>query len=403
MDYVGEERASAQQQMTYRKKIGVREIARLAHVSPGTVDRALHGRRGITEDTRARILAIAQSVGYSPDLAARALSIGRAPVQIGICIPREIHQYFDHLLQGMLLEAGRFERLGVQVIHHPTERFRADEVLKVKELLSAQPDALIIAPGSPEALAPVIDEAESKGIRVICVDTDAPSSKRSTLVAVDAGLCGRLAAELMAGLPDRNAEVVVITGMMDVENHARSAGSFAASYAEFQPGSPAVETIEAFDDEDESFRKCYALLNEHPAIAGIYVNTANSLPVCRAISVCGRSGSVRLIASDMFQDLIPYFDKGTVFASIHGRPFAVGETAMRLVVDHLLNGAPLPPTYRLMPHIVLRSNCRHFREARQRKVEFPSLERSIVANSDNGLRRALSNAVYRRLSDQDEY
>jgi len=41
------------------RKIGVRQIAKLADVSPGTVDRALHGRKGVTENTRKRILAIA--------------------------------------------------------------------------------------------------------------------------------------------------------------------------------------------------------------------------------------------------------------------------------------------------------------------------------------------------------
>ena len=71
-------------------KIGVRQIAKLADVSPGTVDRALNGRKGITESTRKRILAIAESAGYKPDLAARALSTGRVPITIGVCIPHEI-------------------------------------------------------------------------------------------------------------------------------------------------------------------------------------------------------------------------------------------------------------------------------------------------------------------------
>ncbi len=360
------------------RKTGIREIARLANVSPGTVDRALHGRRGITPETRARIVAIAESIGYSPDLAARALSIGRAPVQIGICVPREIHYYFDHLLQGMLVEARRFERLGVQVINNPTERFGVDDTRKVRELLDARPQALILAPGSPEALTPLIDEAEKDGIRVICVDTDAPSSKRSTLVAVDAGLAGRLAAELMSSLVERDASVVVITGMLDLENHARTARSFVASYAEYQPGSSPVEIVEAFEDEDESFRKCYALLNRRPTIAGMYVNTANSLPVCRAISVCGLSGKVRLITSDVFRDLVPFFDKGTVSAAVHGRPFALGETAMSLIVDHLLNGKPLPTAYHLMPQVVLRSNCRYFRETRRPDEEPLDLDSTIV-------------------------
>jgi len=208
------------------KKIGIREIAKLAGVSPGTVDRAMHGRKGITEDTRHRILALAESVGYTPDLAARALSVGRVPVRIGVSVPREIHHYFDQLVAGLSAEARRFEKLGVEVLYSPTERLGVGHVEKATELLGRNTDLLILTPGDLTALTPVIDEAESRGVRVICVDTDAPSSKRSTVVSVNAGVCGRLAAELMSGFLPPGADVVVVTGMLDVEDHARKTEGF---------------------------------------------------------------------------------------------------------------------------------------------------------------------------------
>ncbi|HEX7424054.1 MAG TPA: helix-turn-helix domain-containing protein, partial [Terriglobales bacterium] len=48
---------------------GIHLIAELAHVSIGTVDRALHGRDGIRESTRQRILQIARQISYTPNLA----------------------------------------------------------------------------------------------------------------------------------------------------------------------------------------------------------------------------------------------------------------------------------------------------------------------------------------------
>jgi len=355
--------------MTSTTKVGIREIARLANVSPGTVDRALHGRRGITEETRLRIVAIVESIGYSPDLAARALSVGRGAVEIGICIPREIHHYFDHLRDGLLAEARRYERLGVHVRYQPTERFGENDVQKAVEVIAQRPDVLIIAPGSPVPLTPVLDDAEAQGIRVVCVDTDAPASKRSALVSVDAGVCGRMAADLMAAFLPPGAAVVVITGMLSLENHAMSASNFAQLYAQHNPGSPPVDIIEAHEDEDESFRKCFALLSARENIAGIYVNTVNCLPVCRAISACGLSGKIRLITSDMFEGMLPYFDKGVISASIHGRPYTLGETAMRLAVDHVLNGRPFPSGPGLLPHVVTQSNCRLFHEIRRGTTE----------------------------------
>lgn len=338
-------------------KPGVREIARIANVSPGTVDRALHGRKGITEETRQRILAIAASLGYSPDLAARALSTRRAPVQLGVSIPREIRYYFDQLLAGIMSEASRFDRLGVKVLYSPTERLGADDVQVVSELLSRRIDALILTPGDPRALAPVIDEAENRGVRVICIDTDAPSSKRSSAVCVNPEVCGRLAAELLTSYLPPGSIAAVVTGMLEVEDHARKTAGFRAMYS--GNGGGAVQVIEAHEDEDEAFQKCFALLSRNP-IDGIYVNTVNCLPVCRAIGAAGLAGKVKLITTDLFREMAAFFDKGVIAASIHGRPFAQGEIAVRLVLDHLLNGRPLPRQRLLMPHVVMRSNLRYF-------------------------------------------
>ena len=86
---------------------GIHQIAELANVSIGTVDRALHGRNGIRESTRHRILQIAAQIGYTPNLAARALSVSRTGVRIGVCIPREIRFFYDQLWSGVLDEARR--------------------------------------------------------------------------------------------------------------------------------------------------------------------------------------------------------------------------------------------------------------------------------------------------------
>ena len=339
------------------KKIGIREIAKLAGVSPGTVDRALHGRKGITEDTRQRILALAENVGYTPDLAARALSVGRVPVQIGVSVPREIHHYFDLLVAGLSAEARRFEKLGVEVFYAPTERLGEGHVEKATELLGRNVDLLILTPGDLIHLTPIIDEAESKGVRVICVDTDAPSSKRSTVVCVDADVCGRLAAELMSGYLPQGSDVVVITGMLDVEDHARKTEGFRRLYSQASAGGRTLEVIETHEDEEEGFQKCFALLSSNPSVAGLYVNTSNCLPVCRAICAAGLAQKIRLITTDLFEAMIPFFERGVISASIDGRPFAQGEIAMRLGLDHLINRNPLPQAHYVYPQIVLRSNA----------------------------------------------
>ncbi|OZB87576.1 MAG: hypothetical protein B7X41_12615, partial [Microbacterium sp. 14-71-5] len=52
--------------MSQAKRITIADIARLAGVSPGAVSFALNGRPGVSEQTRQRILDIAEENQWQP-------------------------------------------------------------------------------------------------------------------------------------------------------------------------------------------------------------------------------------------------------------------------------------------------------------------------------------------------
>ena len=60
------------------RRATIKDIAERAGVSKGAVSYALNGRPGVSDETRARILAIADELGWYPNRAARALSASRA-------------------------------------------------------------------------------------------------------------------------------------------------------------------------------------------------------------------------------------------------------------------------------------------------------------------------------------
>src|SRR5262245_56942403 len=59
-------------------RVTIKDIAERAGVSKGAVSYALNGRPGVSDDTRDRVLAIADELGWYPNRAARALSAARA-------------------------------------------------------------------------------------------------------------------------------------------------------------------------------------------------------------------------------------------------------------------------------------------------------------------------------------
>jgi DNA-binding LacI/PurR family transcriptional regulator len=74
--------------MTRADRPTIRDVARAAGVSKGTVSFALNGRPGVAEDTRQRILDAARELGWTPSAPARALSASRA-FAVGLVLARE--------------------------------------------------------------------------------------------------------------------------------------------------------------------------------------------------------------------------------------------------------------------------------------------------------------------------
>src|SRR5271155_5534041 len=343
---------------------GIHLIAELADVSIGTVDRALHGRPGINEATRQRILRIAEQISYTPNLAARTLSVSKASARIGVCIPREIHFFYDQLWSGVLDEARSVAPLGIQFVNRPVHALGEADTEAFKELAESGVNGIILTAGTPQGLKPLIDDAEEKGIRVVCVSTDAPESRRSSVVCVEPRLNGCLAGELMGKCVPPGSKVAVVAGMLSTEDHRKKTDGFSEGFLRHCPEGKIISVVEGHEDENESFQKTSELLRRFPALDGLYVNTVNCLPVCRALRARGFEGKVKLITTDLFAEMAPYFQKGIITASIYQHPYRQGQIAVRLLADNLTNKVHLPPAAHLSPGVVMSTNLHLFREMR---------------------------------------
>lgn len=103
------------------KRPTIADIARRAGVSKGAVSFALNHQPGVSEQTRQRVLAIADELGWTPNGAARALS-GAPSRTIGMALRRParilgVEPFFMELISGVEAElAGREYALSLQVV-----------------------------------------------------------------------------------------------------------------------------------------------------------------------------------------------------------------------------------------------------------------------------------------------
>src|SRR6478735_2716248 len=108
------------------RRVTIADIAQHAGVSKGAVSYALNGQPGVSADTRARILAIANELGWYPNRAARALSASRADA-CGLVIARParmlaLEPFFMEFVSGVEAElSARSVALTIQLAHDPAE------------------------------------------------------------------------------------------------------------------------------------------------------------------------------------------------------------------------------------------------------------------------------------------
>ncbi|MEU2201553.1 LacI family DNA-binding transcriptional regulator [Isoptericola sp. NPDC019482] len=137
-----------------------RDVARLAGVSQATVSYALTGRGTISAATRARVLEVAESVGYRPNLAARSMRTrrsGRLAVVTGATL--------DHQLR-LLTGAGEVaEAAGYAMETHTVDGTVEQRTARVRDLAASRQyeGVLTLVPVLPEVLsdpsAPADDDA----------------------------------------------------------------------------------------------------------------------------------------------------------------------------------------------------------------------------------------------------
>jgi len=349
-----------------KQPAGIKEIAKALGVSIGTVDRALHHRAGINPLTQARVLKMAQTLGYRPNVAARFLKLKRK-LNISIHLPREIAFFFDAVRQGIEEAAAPFSST-VELTFRTMRRLGEGEVDIFREALESKPSGIIVAPGHPLDLKPWIRKAARQNVPVVCVATDAPKTDRLTAVSADPYTSGSMAAETLLRSARNPGSVLIVTGDLSTVDHAeklRGFQDFLATGTLLSMG----PIVQAHDDPDEAYRSVCECLSTVRDLQSVYVSTANSLRVLRALKEARRLHELSVIVTDLFPELIPYLREGSILGTVYQRPQTQGRMAFRALYEFLVDGKCPPPRLRLAPHLVSRSNIALYLEILSSSIE----------------------------------
>ena len=167
--------------------INIREVAKLAGVSPATVSRVINGTAKVSAEKRARVLEAISATDFVPNEVARSLYRKSAKL-IGLIIPSVTNPYFTQV-------ASIIERIASDHGYRVFLCVAGDDVEKeqaaIQTLVSMNADGIIIA-STNEASAPYLDMCQ---IPVVAIDSMFATSKVEAYVCCDYYQGGRMAME----------------------------------------------------------------------------------------------------------------------------------------------------------------------------------------------------------------
>ncbi|WP_319475944.1 substrate-binding domain-containing protein [Marispirochaeta aestuarii] len=337
--------------------VTIKDIARLAGVSIGTVDRVLHNRGRVAEATKSRILGIIRDTGFKPNLFASNLAQSRN-YRIGVLTPGPDQDsgFWQLPHRGMQTAAEELSAFSLELLFHCFDRFSPDSFrTAAEELLTDTPDGILLAPILPEP-AEEFARKLPEDLPLCCFDSDLPEMHKLTYIGQDPRMSGRLAAKLMRMLVPPEMETVIIQAV-NLDDHIRGREEGFRSYYPKDKKPPVLEEVH-LDSKDTCFAFLDSLFSRNPGIGGFFVANASVHRVAEYLSQHGRT-DIALIGYDLIPRNREYLEQGIIDFLISQRPETQGYLGIQTLF-RALNRQPVADHHVVMPIDILTAENIHY-------------------------------------------
>jgi LacI family transcriptional regulator len=303
----------------------ISEIAKLAEVSIGTVDRVLHNRGRVAPETVKKVMTIVNDYGYQPNTYARNLKLSKQ-YTIGVLLP-QLHSefgYWNLIYEGILKAAKELHPLAVRIDLAQFDRSQEGSLLREGDaLLKRKVDALLLAPVVPDEARVLVNRKNS--VDYAFIDSPLPQTKPVSTVVQNPFRGGYLAGRMMHLLNPKGGTLLTIQTYRAAYNSKERARGFAHYFADKSQYKTYELEIQAHADYGQSLDAFY---REHQDLGGIFVVNDAIHRIAERVLLLGRKSQTTMIGYDLVDQNRKAMIAGSVDCLISQRPEFQGYTAV---------------------------------------------------------------------------
>ena len=322
----------------YNMAITAQQIAELAGVSRGTVDRALHNRGRVNPEVAARIRQIATELGYKPNLVGQALVRSKQGAKLGVILQSTETPTMRIVREGVLRAADELRDSGGEVLVRELKGPDDEMLLEcIEELVSQGIQGLALSPNNTPKLRQCINELYRQNIPVVTLNSDVPGSRRLCFVGQDSYRAGQTAACLMCELLTPGSKVLPLTGHLNNSSHNSRLNGFLDTIRQ-QEGQLVILPFQpCFDKDDFAYEVTQHVLRANKDLKGIYVASNGQAGACQAVEDEGCKGQIKIIAYDLNEPNMRLLQSGSLSFVIDQEAFEQGYRPPYLLYEYLMH------------------------------------------------------------------
>ncbi len=343
------------------KKVSIKDIAEKAGVSIGTVDRVIHNRGRVSQDTREKVLKICREMDYEPNVLAQRLASDKPFVFATFTPkPKRDNSYWQTPLQGILKAADELSgyRVRIKTFFYDQdneESFRQESL----NIMLEKPDGVLIAPLFHREARDLAQKLESYDIPYVFIDSKVEGTNYLSYFGQDSFRSGYLAGRLIWFHIRKKAEVIIINFTSDLENHVHLKNR-EKGLRQFMENHHFRGTLTSLNIRPKEELVLTHTLYErlHHKTQGLFV-TSSAHKVARSLQKIGKD-RILFVGYDLTPDNITYLNKNIIDVLLCQKPMAQGHNGIMALFNHLVRKRKVEKDHSMPLEIIVKENYQDY-------------------------------------------
>ncbi len=348
------------------KKIPIiKDIAAMARVSTGTVDRVIHNRGKVSEKVRERILKIIRELNYEPNVMARAL-VSSGNHRIAVLVPDPANdEYWEAPNAGIDTAEEEMRQYGVVIEKYLFDQHDAETFKRQASRISEMKyNGILLAPLFYRESLAFLSKWNKDGTPFNLFNTHIPDYEPVTYVGQDSYQSGVLAGKLLHYGNKGSGTFIIAHIDKEVANSSHLIKK-EQGFIDYFDGGGHDEVklvrieINEWEDEAVCFKQMDALLKENSDVRGFFVTNSRSYVVGKYLKSRGITG-LHLVGYDLLSKNISLLNEGIIDFLINQNPHGQGYWGVRLMADFLVFKKSVEQIKYLPLDVVTKENLQYY-------------------------------------------